>query len=363
MVSTDYNQVYFDHYNLDRYFIAGIKFRMLELSTIEKYDTQKMYKVYDRWPEIARESFESNHEPIDFHDIDHIVFAGMGGSGAIGDLFSSILSKTDIHVSLVKGYLLPKTVDKNTLVVGTSISGNTSETLTVLDSAKKIDCSLIAFSSGGKMEELCKNKQITFRKIPLFHSPRTSFVNFTYSILNILNSILPIEKNDIIESLNELDIMKNQIFSHNLSDSNPAINLASWISGIPIVYYPHGLEAAATRFKSSLQENAKTHVIIEDIIEACHNGIVSWERPSVVQPILLRGKDDYIKTKERFDIIKEFFIENNINFKEIHSVSGNILTKTMSLIYMLDYTSIYRAILLKTDPSPVLSIDYIKSRI
>ena len=157
--------------------------------------------------------------------------------------------------------------------------------------------------------------------------------------------------------------MKNQICSHNLSDSNPAINLANWISGIPIIYYPHGLQSTATRFKSSLQENAKTHVIIEDVIEACHNGIVSWERPSVVQPILLQGKDDYIKTKERFTIIKEFFTKNNIDFKEIHSTSGNILTKTISLIYMLDYTSIYRAILSKIDPSPVVSIDYIKSKI
>lgn len=322
-----------------------------------------MHKVYDKWPEIARESFESNQEPVDFHDIDHVVFAGMGGSGAIGDLFSSILSKSDIHVSLVKGYLLPKTVDKNTLVVTTSVSGNTSETLTVLDSAKKMDCRLIAFSSGGKMEKFCENNHITFRKIPLFHSPRTSLINFTYSILKTLNSTLPIEKSGIIESLNELEVMKNKIFSHNLSDSNPAINLAEWISGIPMIYYPHGLQSAATRFKSSLQENTKTHAIIEDVIEACHNGIVSWERPSAVQPILLQGQDDYIKTKERFDIIKEFFVKNNINFKEIHSVSGNILTKTISLIYMLDYTSIYRAILSKIDPSPVSSIDYIKSRL
>ena len=336
---------------------------MLDLSTIEKYDSQQMYKVYDKWPEIARESFESNQEPVNFHDIDHIVFAGMGGSGAIGDLFSSILSKSDIHVSLIKGYLLPKTVDKNTLVVATSVSGNTSETLTVLDSVKKLDCNTIAFSSGGKMEQLCKKNQITFRTIPFFHSPRASFINFTYSILKTLNSIIPIEKKDIIESLNELDSMKKQIASHNLSDSNPAINLANWISGIPIIYYPNGLQSAATRFKSSLQENTKTHAIIEDVIEACHNGIVSWEKPSIVQPILLRGKDDYIKTKERLDIIKEFFMENNIDFKEIHSGSGNILTKIMSLIYMLDYASIYRAILSKIDPSPVSSIDYIKSRI
>jgi glucose/mannose-6-phosphate isomerase len=336
---------------------------MLDISTIEKYDLQKMYKVYDKWPEIARESFESNQESIDFKDIDHIVFAGMGGSGSIGDLFSSILSKSNIHVSLVKGYLLPKTVDKNTLVVVTSVSGNTSETLTVLDSAKKMDCKLIGFSSGGKMEKICNQNKLTFRKIPFFHSPRTSLVNFTYSILNILNPILPIDKNSILESLNELDNMKKQIASHNLSDSNPAINLATWITGIPLIYYPHGLQSVATRFKSSLQENTKTHAIVEDVIEACHNGIVAWEKPSVVQPILIQGQDDYIKTKERFSIIKEFFTDNEIDFRDTYSVSGNILTKTISLMYMFDYTSIYKSVMYKTDPSPVSAINYIKRKL
>lgn len=335
----------------------------MEFSSLEKFDTKKMYEIYDMWPEIARSSFESNQESIEFDDIDHIVFAGMGGSGSIGDLFSSILSKSNIHVSLVKGYLLPNTVDENTLVVSTSVSGNTVETLTVLDAAQKLDCKLIGFSSGGKMEKICTHNQIQFRKIPLSHSPRASLVNFTYSILNTLDPILPIKESDIIESINELDSLKNQISSNNLTDSNPAINLANWISGIPIIYYPHGLESTAIRFKSSLQENAKTHAMIEDIIEACHNSVVSWERPSIVQPLLLQGKDDYIKTKERFEIIKEFFIKNNIDFKEIHSVSGNILTKVMSLIYLLDYSSIYKAVLSEVDPSPVLSVDYIKSKI
>jgi glucose/mannose-6-phosphate isomerase len=335
----------------------------MDIAALEKYDTEKMYKIYDKWPEIARQSFESEQKTVDFKNIDHIVFAGMGGSGGIGDLFSSILSKTNIHVTLVKGYLLPNTVDKNTLVVVTSVSGNTDETLTVLKSAKKIDCNVIAFSSGGKIEQFCEENQIIFRKIPLLHSPRASLINFTYTILKILNSILPIEKKDIMESLDELEIVKKKIDSNNLSDSNPAINLAQWISGIPTIYYPHGLQSAAIRFKSSLQENAKTHVIVEDIIETCHNGIVSWERPSIVQPILLQGHDDYVKTKERFSIIKEFFIENNIDYKEINSISGNILTKTICLIYILDYVSIYRAVLLKIDPTPVRSIDYIKKKL
>ena len=98
---------------------------MLDHSQLEKFDPERMHKVYDDWPNIAKKSFESNLESANFNGIDHIVFVGMGGSGAIGDLFASILSKTNIHVNVVKGYLLPKTVDSKTLVVATSISGNT----------------------------------------------------------------------------------------------------------------------------------------------------------------------------------------------------------------------------------------------
>jgi len=330
---------------------------------MNKVDTQGMYRIYNQWPKIAKDAYKSDLEPIDFKNIDHIVFAGMGGSGAIGDLFASILSKTNIHVSLVKGYLLPKTVDKNTLVVTISVSGNTVETLTVLDSAHKLDCNIIAFSSGGKIEQYCIKNQINYKKIESIHSPRASFAKFTFSILKILNSIIPINKQEIIQSIESLENFSQKISSNNLSETNSSLDLANFISGIPLIYYPYGLQSSATRFKSSIQENAKTHIIIEDVVEASHNGIVAWEKSSIVQPILLRGYDDYIKTKDRFEIIKEFFHKNNIKYKEITSVPGNILTKTMTLIYFLDYVSVYRAILSEIDPSPVPSINFLKDRI
>ena len=330
---------------------------------MDKIDSQGMYRIYDKWPEIAEDTCKSHLDSVDFKNIDHIVFAGMGGSGAIGDLFASLLSKTNIHVSLVKGYLLPKTVDKNTLIITTSVSGNTIETLTVLDSAKKLDCNIIGFSSGGNMENYCTKNQINYKKIELIHSPRTSFLKFSLSIMNVLNSILSIEKNHISETINELKKLRNEISSKNLSNSNSALNLANFISGIPLLYYPHGMQSSAIRFKSSMQENAKKHVMIEDVVEASHNGIVAWEKPSIIQPILLRGYDDSKKTKERFDIIKEFFDKNNIKYKEITSVSGNILTKLITLTYLFDYSSIYRAILSEVDPTPVSSINFIKDRI
>jgi len=301
-----------------------------------------------------------NSDMYEFGRIDQIIFTGMGGSGAIGDTLSSIVSKTDLHFSVVKGYHLPTTANSNTLVVATSASGNTLETLTVLGAAKKIGCKILALSSGGKMEKFCTKNKIKYVNVPILNSPRASYPAYLYSILNVLGNLIPIKKDDILESLTILKRTQKQIQSSNLDD-NPAITLAEWLSEIPMIYYPSGLQAAATRFKNSLQENAKMHAIAEDVIEACHNGIVAWEIPSKVKPILLQGKDDYTKTKELWKVLKEYFTQNKIEYKEIHSVNGNILSKTVNLVYLSDYTSIYRAIMSKIDPTPVKSIDFIKS--
>ena len=336
----------------------------MNLEELNNIDTEKMYRVYDRWYEIAKNSYEQDFSRPNFKDIDHVVFVGMGGSGTIGDIFSSILSKKDIHTTVVKGYLLPETVDSNTLVVITSISGDTDETLTVLEKSLKTDAKIIAMSSGGKMENIAnENKNISFFKIDKIHSPRASLLAFLYSILNILEGLIPIEKSDVLESLDELEILQKKISSKNLTKENPALELAKWINGIPIIYYPAGLGSVAIRFKNSLQENAKNHVIIEDVIESCHNGIVAWEKPSKLKPIFIQGTNDYVKTKERWTILENFFCEKNIEYKQIFSNEGNILTKIACLVYFFDYVSIYHAILSQVDPSPVSSIDYIKKNL
>jgi len=336
--------------------------QLFDYSLLKKYDPSGMHKVYDQWPMLAKESYHANYTPLDFDEIDHIVFSGMGGSGAIGDTISAILSKSKTHITTVKGYQLPNTVDSNTLVIATSVSGNTTETLTVLDSAKKLGCKLVAFSSGGKMERFCTKNNIEFRKIPMIHSPRASFSKILYSMLKSLENIIPIKKGDVEESIHKLENLQSEITSSNLTETNPSLRLANWINGFPVIYYPWGLQAVAIRFKNSLQENVKLHCYAEDVIEACHNGVVSWEKPSNAQPILIQGEDDHIKTKERWKILKEFFETKNIDYQEIFSVKGNILSKIINLIYQLDYSTIYQAVSNKTNPAPIPSIDFIKER-
>ena len=104
-------------------------------------------------------------------------------------------------------------------------------------------------------------------------------------------------------------------------------------------------------------------MISEELFEACHNGIVAWEKNKKFQPILIRGKDDHEKTKERWEIIKEYFKKEDIEFLEINSVEGNILSKIINLIYVLDYASIYHAVMNQVNPTPVNAIDFIKSKL
>ena len=335
----------------------------MELKDLERVDTKCMFKTYDQWPEISIESYEKKFDKIDIKNIDHIVFAGMGGSGSLGDTISAILSKKDIHVTNVKGYLLPKTVDSKTLVVATSVSGNTSEVLEILNNVKKTNATAIGFSSGGLLEKFCQNNNIFYQKIPMIHSPRASFTNFLFSILNILEPIIPIKKNDVYSAISSIERIKKNIFSENLTDSNKSLELAKFVRDIICIYYPAGFQAAAIRYKNCLQENAKTHALTEDIIESCHNGIVAWEKKSIVKPVLIQGIDDHIKTAERVTILKKFFDSKGIDYKIINSVEGTILEKIINLIYVFDYSTIYTSILNNTDPSPVNSIDFIKSKL
>ena len=341
----------------------NIRLETLNISTMEKIDSEKIFQIYDKWPEIAEKSFNLDIETEDFENIDHIVFAGMGGSGTIGDIFESILSKKKIHVNVVKGYLLPKTVDRNTLVVIVSVSGNSAETLAILKSSKKLGSKIITFCSGGKMQKYCKENKIKCKIIPKFHSPRATLPSYLYTILKVLHKTLKIKEDDIYESIKELKKLNKKINSSNLKNENPSLNLANWIKTIPVIYYPLGLKSVAIRFKNSLQENSKMHVLTENVIEASHNGIVSWSEKADVIPILIRGFDDQETTKQRWGILKEYFEYKNIEYQEIISKEGNILTKIICMIYLLDYSSIFLAINRGIDPTPVDAIDFVKNKL
>ena len=335
----------------------------MNFEDLDKIDSKKMYQVYDEWPKIAETNYHIEHKEIELDEFDDIVFAGMGGSGVIGDIFSSILSRTSKYTSVIKGYHLPKTVNSKTLVVITSVSGNTIEALSILKKAREVGTNIISFSSGGMLQEICKKNNINHARIDMINSPRASLTAYLYNMLNILGEHLSIERGEIEISIKELKETARTNSYHNLTQSNFSLGLAKWITKTPIIYYPWGLHAVANRFKNSLQENAKMHAIAEDVIEASHNGIVAWEKQKKFQPILIQGENDFIKTKEVWKIIKTYFKNNDIDFREVYTKNTGILSKIINSIYLLDIVSIYKAVLLGIDVTPVKSISFIKSKL
>ena len=336
----------------------------MDTNTLKRFDRQNMHKVYDAWPETASGFYGTDLPAIDLDEISHVVFAGMGGSGTIGDVFSAILSKTAIHVDVVKGYQLPRTVSSKSLVVTTSISGNTEETLNVLARAASLGCQVAAFSSGGRMEEFCAKKGINYRKIPMVHSSRASFPAYMFSILRVLESFLPVMRRDITDSLKKVQETGERISSSNLCGEKPG-----HIPG-PVAYrHSHGILPLGTAgSRNKIQELAAGERKDARHHRGRHRGMpqrncVLVRAPSGIRPILIHGADDHQKTKERWAVLKEFFAERGIEHNDIHSVDGNILGKMINLIYLLDYSTIYRAVMSGTDPTPVEPIEFIKRRL
>ena len=160
----------------------------------------------------------------------------MGGSGALGDVFNSIMSNTNIHVSVIKGYKLPKTVDVNTLVISSSVSGNTIETLSILKQVKKTMAKSISFSSNGKMEEYCLKNNLEHRYVEQNHSPRASFSSFLYTMLKVMKPMLPIKNKEIMESIKKLEHTQKENAKNLIKNIDPKLQLTNNINLLKLIH-------------------------------------------------------------------------------------------------------------------------------
>jgi len=317
---------------------------------------QEMIDVYKSWPEYAEESFNlSKKMNVEF---DNIVVSGMGGSGIIGNVLSYL---TESYVSVSKGYFLPRNITKNTLVVCNSASGNTLETLTLLKTAYKMGCKIVAFSSGGKVETYCNRNKIPYQKYKMLNSPRSSLVFSLYTILGSLSESIGLPKKHVTESIRNLKKTREIIFSS--ERNNPSSDLAKFISGVPICYYSPKLLPAALRFKNDFQENCKRHAMIEEIAESCHNSINAWEQPSDINPILFRKDDDHILIKKQFDVVKEYLESKKVKYMEVFTSKGNLLNALINPMYHMGYATILHAINNNIDPTDIPAIRFIKARL
>ncbi len=346
-----------------------------DLEEISKIDKSNMIESVQEFPEQIEQSEkiveQSNLDSI--YKVDNIVVTGMGGSAISGDIIQAFFrDKTEIPVYVNRQYDLPKWVHKDTLVLAQSYSGNTEETLSSFKHAYQKRCKIIGISSGGKLEEYCKKRNVNHIKIPTGYQPRAATGYMLFIALNVLKNtgILRIDiDKEIDETIRESKQVRDNNNKDIPSEKNFCKKTAERINGnIPQVYAFKQYSPIAKRWCTQFNENSKIICRYDEVSESNHNDIVGWsmspEFTKNFSCILFRDKEEEsIYMEKRFEFMKKLFKTNAKDMIEINIEGKKTLSKMIKTMYIGDFISCYLAILRKIDPTPVNIISELKDEL
>ena len=342
---------------------------------IATVDRANMLDGLARFPEQIKESLAiaETVERFNFLKVDNVIIAGMGASAISGDIMASLFrDKLDVPLIVNRDYDLPKWVNKDTLVVCISYSGNTDETLSSFKIAYQKKCKIICISTGGKLQELAEKRQVPFVKIPSGIQPRaaTAYLLFPSIIflkkIGLLKTTIDADIEETIEITREFVTMNNKAVPEEM---NQAKQIARKIHNtIPQIYGWGIYTPIAVRWRHQLNENSKI-IARTDIVPECnHNDIVGWsQNPDISKQfscILLRDKEEEsIDLTTRLNFMRDLFHNTAGSVLEVQSKGKSQLAKMMYLMCLGDFTSCYLAVLRGVDPSPVDIITELKKRL
>ena len=306
-----------------------------------------------------------------YSNINNVVIAGMGGSAIGGDVVS-ILEKDNLNypIFISRGYSLPNWVNENTLLICSSYSGNTEETLTTLDNGLKKRAQIIGITTGGKLADKLSNLQKDIILIPSGLQPRAALAFSLIPMIKVLDKISVIKTkldlwlNDSIEALTE----SRELYSIDSSE-NPTFELAQQLhKKIPIIYADNSTCGfAALRLKGQLCENAKMLAYHNELPELNHNEIVGWENNANLFKHLfvlwLSDENDNPRVKLRQQITKEILNENGVDQFILKMTGNSFQERFLHMIHYGDWLSFWCAIAHGIDPSPVEKIDRLKEEL
>jgi glucose/mannose-6-phosphate isomerase len=348
-----------------------------DLKTIKKYDGSDMLKLIESFSDQCEKAAGIGNAfelPVSLKaDHKNIVFTGLGGSAIGADIIRSYLAdEVTVPILVNRNYALPKFVNNLSLVVVSSYSGNTEETLSAYKDAKAKQAKIVAITSGGELEKLAKTDGFPVLKIPGGLPPRCALGYSFFPALILLSKIGLIKDQTVYidETIKAIRDLKDKELGHDVpSGKNRAKDIAgSLYQKYPIIYSGQDhFDCAATRWRGQLAENSKTLSSTHVLPEMNHNEIVGWENPKGLLKdfvvIILRDAGDPARIARRMDIIKNIISGRKVRVIEVNTSGNALLTRIFSLIYTGDLVSFYLAILNQCDPTPVESIVYLKEEL
>jgi len=320
-----------------------------------------MKEVLLNFPEQIKKSFEIVEKTRlpRVKNVRNIVIAGMGGSAIGADLLRSYLyNEIPFTFEVVRHYEIPAYVNKNTLFIASSYSGNTEETLSALSFAKLRTKNIIAITSNGKLES-----EVDYViKIPSGLQPRCALGYLFFSVLFALIKLKLIrDVKEEVEETYELLKKKSDEFS---SEKGAPHRLASkLLNKFAIIYCDDRIMPVARRWAGQLAENSKIFSHFNVFPEMNHNEIVGIGEPPLPYYVLfLRTGNEHQKVQKRFEIVKEIIRDFTI-YEDIFAEGKSFLSRIFYLVYFGDWVSYHLAVLRGVDPTPIERINYLKKRL
>jgi glucose/mannose-6-phosphate isomerase len=342
---------------------------------IEIYDKSDMFDVINNFAYQIKEAYDIGNS-VDTDNIgrnfNKIVVAGMGGSAIGADLVRSyLLYELKIPLAVIRNYKLPSYIDENTLVILSSYSGGTEETLSVYKDAITNTRNIIIITTGGDLESQAAGYGFPIIKIPKGYQPRAAIAYSFFTLLVLIYKLdLISNKNKEIEDVIEFIKNRTAIYSKFDDDTeNNALKIAKIIQGkIPVIYSSSDvLDAVNLRWRCQFEENSKTIGYGNYFPELNHNEIVGWqENPEILKKfalISLVDPNDHPRIKLRNSITLDMIYNMAGAAIELDGEGNTFLQRLMDLIHLGDWLSYYLAILNKLDPTTIDKINYLKRKL
>ncbi len=306
---------------------------------------------------IASKAIISNQ-----HNIQNVLITGLGGSGIGGTIISEVVSDNcKVPITVNKDYFIPNFVNENTLVIISSYSGNTEETLAAMDMAISKKAQIACVTSGGKVLELAKQHQYDFIEIPGGHPPRSCI---GYSLVQLVQIF--ISKGLANATLmNDLEKAISLLDKHESAIQSEAKSIAEKLHHkIAVIYSLGTCEGVTVRFRQQINENSKMLAWHNTFPEMNHNELVGWtEKNDMLKVITFHTDFDYVRTKKRYEVCKPLFESLSSGVIDIYAKGDSKLEQFLYHIHIGDWISCYLADLKGIDAVEVNVINNLKNEL
>ncbi len=342
-----------------------------DINRISHLDADDMLSRIVDFPNQCRDAWrlaESLELRKAYREVRNIVIVGMGGSAIGGDLVAGLVTEIcPVPISVVRGYALPAYIDAHTLVVGSSYSGNTAETLSAIGEAQNQDAQILVITTGGAIALWAKEWGLPALTYSYRAQPRAALGYSLCALLGLLDhlGLVPTERAILDEAIEAAQQAGQDWRVEQALLANPAKQMARRLHGkLAVVYGAGHLAAVARRWKTQINENSKGWAFWEEFPELNHNAVVGYDLPASVAAqthvVMLASPDYHRAVQRRLEITGMLLSDAGVSWEKTDAVGDSHLAQMLSAIHLGDYVSFYLAMLNEVDPTPVEPIARLK---